>query len=87
VGTYTITPPEAPFDAAKVRDAASTGCGLLVTRYVGADRSDLRAGYVGPSTAGDWLGSDQTYACYAIPTGTEPLTRTIKALGSGPLPR
>jgi Septum formation len=86
VGTYTITPRDAPFDAAKVRAAATSGCGDLVTRYVGASRTDLRPAYVGPVTASDWLGSDQTYACYAVVAGEGTLTGSVKGIGSGGLP-
>jgi hypothetical protein len=86
VGTYTITPPDAPFDAAKVRAAAASGCEGLTARYVGASRTDLRSGYVGPATAGDWLGSDQTYTCYALVAGDGKLRGSLKGVGSGPLP-
>jgi hypothetical protein len=86
VGTYTITPPDAPFDAEKVRVAANSGCGELATRYVGGTRTDLRAGYVGPTTAGDWLGSDQTFGCYALVTGAERPRGSMKGIAAGPLP-
>jgi hypothetical protein len=86
VGTYMITPPDAPFDGEKARAAATSGCGELATGYVGAPRTDLRTGYVGPTTAGDWLGSDQTYACYTLATGTQKLRATVKGVGAGPLP-
>jgi hypothetical protein len=87
VGSYTITPENAPFIEGKVRAAASSGCGELTTQYVGAARTDLRPAYVGPTNGSDWLGSDQTYACYAMATGGEKLTRSVKGIGSGPLPR
>jgi hypothetical protein len=51
----------------------------------GADRPDLSAGYVGPTTAQTWLGSDQTFACYAV--ATDRLRGTIRSLGTRPLPR
>jgi hypothetical protein len=85
VGSYTITPPDAPFDRQKVTEAATHGCDLLLTRYVGASRTELRAAYVGPTAARDWLGSDQTFACYGMATGTAPLTRSIKDLGAAAL--
>jgi hypothetical protein len=85
-GTYTITPPDAPFVAEKVREAATSGCGDLATGYVGATRTDLRGAFVGPTSASDWLGSDQTYACYALVTGAEKLRGSVKGVGAGPLP-
>jgi hypothetical protein len=86
VGTYTVTPLNAPFDGPKLQQVVTGGCADLVGRYVGAKRDDLRGAYVGPTTSRDWLGSDQTYACYAVvKTGTT-LTRTVKGIGSGPLP-
>jgi hypothetical protein len=86
VGTYRITPPDAPFDAKKAAAAAASGCGEAATSYVGGTRTDLRSGYVGPTTASDWLGSDQTYACYALVTGAEKLRGSLKGIGTGPLP-
>jgi Septum formation len=87
VGTYTITPMDLPFDAQKVPASATTGCGNAMTSYVGAARTDLRAGYVGPTSGADWLGSDQTYACYALASGADKLRGSVKGIGSGPLPR
>jgi hypothetical protein len=87
VGTYTITPPDAPFNKEKVAAAAASGCGEAATRYLGGTRTDLRAGYVGPASASDWLGSDQMFACYALVTGTEKLRGSLKGIGTGPLPR
>jgi Septum formation len=87
VGTYTITPIDVPFDAQKVPASANTGCGVQTGNYVGATRADLRAAYVGPTTGGDWLGSDQTYACYAMVTGGGPVRGSVKGIGAGPLPR
>lgn len=70
VGTYTITPPEAPFNQAGVRAAAERGCADLARGYLGlpagASRADLRSAYVGPTSASAWLGSDQTFACYLM---------------------
>ncbi|GAA1802967.1 hypothetical protein GCM10009835_22310 [Planosporangium flavigriseum] len=86
-GTYTITPPNAPYDAAKLGSTATSGCAGLATSYVGATRTDLRAAYVGPTSANDWLGSDQTFACYAMVAGAEKLRGSVKGIGAGPLPR
>jgi hypothetical protein len=89
VGTYTVTPANAPFDQAGVKDTVSRGCGDAVRGYLGlaagANRPDLTAGYVGPTTAQTWLGSDQTFACYAV--STDRLRGTIRSLGTRPLPR
>lgn len=86
-GNYIITPPGAPFDGEKVRAAAQSGCGEVATKYIGAARTDLRIGYVGPTSASEWIGSDQAFACYSLITGTEKLRGPVKGLGSGPLPR
>jgi hypothetical protein len=89
VGTYTITPPDAPFDGAAVKQAAERGCTQTALGFLGlpADgvRNDLRTGYVGPLTAGDWLGSDQTFTCYALALGGRKLRGSIKGLGRGDL--
>jgi hypothetical protein len=90
VGTYTVTPAEAPFDEAAVRNAANRGCNQAGLTYLGlgagATRSDLRVGYVGPTTASDWLGSDQTFACFVLSTQGR-LRGSVKGLATGPLPR
>lgn len=86
VGTYQITPANAPFDAAKVEQAAKTGCTGLVDQFVGAHRTDLATAYVGPTNGRDWLGSDQTYACYAVVGAGRTVGRTVKGIGTGPLP-
>ena len=89
VATFTITPPDAPFDENAVRSAADRGCARSGLLYLGlpADgrRDDLRAGYVGPTSAADWLGSDQTFACYLL-TSNGKLHGTVKGLGTNPLP-
>jgi hypothetical protein len=89
VGIYTLTPPNAPFDQAAVKDTVSKGCGDLVRDYLGlastANRADLSVGYVGPTTAQTWLGSDQTFACYALAGVT--LRGSIRSLGARPLPQ
>jgi hypothetical protein len=88
VGTYTLTPPDAPFDATAVAAAVTKGCGQQALKYLGlpADgtRPDLRVGYVGPTTASTWLGSDQTFGCYLNTEVT--LRGTVRNLGTRPLP-
>jgi putative regulator of septum formation len=88
VGTYRITPDNAPFDAKGVADAANQGCARTALAYLGlpetASRADLHIGYVGPTTAATWLGSDQTFDCYA--SATSEIRGTIHNLGTGPLP-
>jgi hypothetical protein len=89
VGGYQLTPPAAPFQARAVVSAAQAGCTAAALSYLGlptdAKREDLRAGYVGPTTAQAWLGSDQTFACYAM--AARPLRGSIRGLGQRPLPR
>jgi hypothetical protein len=89
VGTYTITPPGAPFDESAVRQAADHGCTSAALTFLGlpadGNRADLRAGYVGPVTAADWLGSDQTFACYTLATGGRTIRGSVKGLGLGDL--
>ena len=69
-GVYIITPPEAPFDEAAVRSATAKGCTAVGLHYLGlpddGGRDDLTAGSAGPKTSSDWLGSDQTFACYLM---------------------
>ncbi len=88
VGTYTLTPPDAPFDATAVAAAVTKGCGQQALKYLGlpagATRPDLRVGYVGPTTATTWLGSDQTFGCYMNAEVT--LRGTLRNLGTRPLP-
>jgi hypothetical protein len=88
VGSYTITPANAPFSGTAVTAAATKGCGLVALSYLGlpdnATRPDLRVGYVGPTTAETWLGSDQTFGCYA--SADAPLRGTVRNLGTRPLP-
>jgi hypothetical protein len=86
-GTYTVTPLDAPFDEKGVRGAATKGCAETVAKYVGSSaRTDLRAAYVGPASAADWLGSDQTFACYAMAVDGR-LRGSLKGLAGRPLPR
>jgi hypothetical protein len=88
VGTYTVTPANAPFNADGVTRAVKKGCSDAALAYLGltagATRDDLSVGYVGPTAAETWLGSDQTFACYAMANVT--LTGTIRDLGTRPLP-
>ena len=88
VGSYTITPDNAPFNATAVAAAATKGCGKVALSYLGlpetATRSDLKVGYVGPTTAQTWLGSDQTFGCYA--SADTQLRGTVRNLGTRPLP-
>ena len=88
VGWYTITPANAPFDAKGLQAAVTKGCGDLVGKYLGQPpgpvRSDVTTAYVGPTTATDWLGSDQTYACYA--RAATNVRASIRNLGTRPLP-
>ncbi len=88
VGIYTVTPLNAPFSQTGVADAANRGCGQAVLAYLGlpttGSRADLRVGYVGPTTAETWLGSDQTFGCYAL--ADVKVRGTIRSLDSRPLP-
>ncbi len=89
VGAYRITPDNAPFDAKAVEAAVTKGCGQVALTYLGlpadATRPDLKVGYVGPTSAETWLGSDQTFGCYASTDAA--LRGTIRNLGTRPLPR
>jgi hypothetical protein len=89
VGVYTITPLDAPYDDAGVRTAAQKGCTEVAAKYlniVGTQgRTDLNAGSVGPKSASDWLGSDQTYGCYAMSAAGR-IKGSVKNLGLAPLP-
>jgi Septum formation len=88
VGAYRITPDNAPFDAKAVASAATKGCGQVALTYLGlpsdTTRPDLKIGYVGPTSAETWLGSDQTFDCYA--SADAPLRGTVRNLGTRPLP-
>lgn len=87
-GSYSIAPMDAPFDETAVRNASAKGCVGVGLRYLGlaetADRADLSAAAVGPKTASDWLGSDQTFACYLM--SSRPMKASVAKLGTGPLP-
>jgi hypothetical protein len=87
VGSYTLTPPNAPFEATSVARSVTAGCAVVLRSYLGlpadGDRTDLRVGYVGPSTSATWLGSDQTFDCYAVATAG--VRGSIRRLGTRPL--
>jgi hypothetical protein len=89
VGTYIVTPSGAPFESAAVDAAVTKGCGQVTLSYLGlpgdASRTDLHVGFVGPTSQATWLGSDQTFACYA--SADAALRGTIRSLGTRPLPR
>jgi hypothetical protein len=88
VGSYTITPDNAPFNATAVQAAATKGCGKAALSYLGlpetGTRPDLKVGFVGPTAADTWLGSDQTFGCYA--SADVQLRGTVRNLGTRPLP-
>jgi hypothetical protein len=90
VGAYTITPLDAPFNADAVRSAATKGCTDVALSYLGlpatGTRDDLSAASVGPKTASDWLGSDQTFACYVLAKDGK-VRGSVRGLGSASLPR
>ncbi|MET7420333.1 septum formation family protein [Dactylosporangium sp. NPDC005555] len=87
-GSYSIAPMDAPYDETAVRNASAKGCTTVGLRYLGlsetGDRADLSSAAVGPKTGSDWLGSDQTFACYLM--SAKPLKASIAKLGAGPLP-
>jgi len=87
-GTYTLTPPNAPFDETSVRKTANAGCTAVLRQYLGlpdgTGRPDLSVAYVGPTSPASWLGSDQTFACYA--RANVKLRGSIRSLGTRPLP-
>jgi len=39
----------------------------------------------GSLSASDWLGSDQTFACYVLTTGGHKIQNSVKGIGHGPL--
>lgn len=89
VGTYIVTPNGAPFDSEAVTAAVTKGCGQVTLSYLGlpgdASRTDLHVGFVGPTSQATWLGSDQTFACYASAGAV--MRGTIRSLGTRPLPQ
>jgi hypothetical protein len=86
VGMYTVTPLDAPFKESAVSARVTEGCAEAVVKYAGRLRGDLRAAYVGPANAADWLGSDQTFACYVMAVDGR-LRGSLRALADRPLPR
>lgn len=88
VGLYTVTPAGAPYDGEQLRTAVTTGCQALVNAFLGlsptAVRPDLSTAFVGPSTSTTWLGSDQTFACYA--RASHETRGSVKGLGTRALP-
>jgi len=89
VGLYTVTPLGAAFNGPELQTAVTNGCQALLNGFLGlpaasASRSDLRSSYVGPTTSATWIGSDQSYACFATADAT--ISGTIKGLGTRPLP-
>jgi Septum formation len=89
VGLYTVTPLGAPFNGPELAGVVTTGCQTLLNQFLAlpsgtANRSDLQSSYVGPGTSAEWLGSDQTYACYTY--AAKPMTGSVKGLGTRPLP-
>ena len=89
VGLYTVTPLGAPFNGPELQTAVTTGCQAILDGFLGLSagsqsRDDLRSSYVGPTTSATWLGSDQSFACYAVAPST--ISGSIKGLGTRPLP-
>jgi len=86
-GLFTVTPPNVPFSADGVGAVVEKGCANRAATYVGAARPDLTYGYVGPSNAASWLGSDQTYACYVSPVdgAVAAIRGTVRGIGTRPL--
>jgi hypothetical protein len=89
VGLYTVTPLGAPYDGPELKSAVTTGCQAILNGFLGlpsgaSNRSDLQSSFVGPTTSSTWLGSDQSFACFA--TAASPIVGTVKGLGARPLP-
>jgi hypothetical protein len=89
VGLYTVTPLGAAFNGVELKDAVTAGCQAILNGFLGlpagaANRADLRSSYVGPATSATWLGSDQSFACFA--TAATPMTGSIKGIGTQSLP-
>ena len=49
-----------------------------------AKREDVSSAYVGPKTSNSWIGSDQTFACYAHTDSAT--SASLAGLGTRPLP-
>lgn len=89
VGDYTVTPLGAPFNGPELAKIIPAGCQSVLDRFLGLPdgaptRPDVQVNFVGPTTADNWVGSDQTYACYAG-LGKD-VRGSIKGLGTRPLP-
>jgi hypothetical protein len=89
VGLYTVTPLGAAYNGPELQSAVTAGCQQILAGFLGLSagataRTDLRSSYVGPTSESTWLGSDQSFACYASAGST--LTASVKGLGTRPLP-
>jgi Septum formation len=89
VGLYTVTPLGAQFNGPELQTTVTAGCQAILDGFLGLSasshsRDDLRSSYVGPTASATWLGSDQSFACYAIAPDT--IRGSIKGLGTRPLP-
>jgi Septum formation len=89
VGLYTVTPLGAQFNGPELQAAVTKGCQTILDGFLGLSagsqsRDDLRSSYVGPTTSATWLGSDQSFACYAVAPDT--ISGSIKGLGTRSLP-
>jgi hypothetical protein len=89
VGLYAVTPFGAPYDGPKLQAAVTNGCQAILNGFLGlpagaTKRPDLRASFVGPTSSVTWVGSDQSFACYATASAT--MRGSIKGLGTRPLP-
>ncbi len=85
---YRVTPANAPFDGQQLATMVPNGCDAVVRSFLGlpdgSKRDDVTSAFVGPKDANSWIGSDQTYACYAH-TSTS-ITGSLAGLGTRPLP-
>ncbi len=87
-GLYTVTPLNAPFNSTALATAVPAGCDKIVKAYMKladtAKREDVSSAYVGPKTSNSWIGSDQTFACYAHTDADT--SASLAGLGTRPLP-
>jgi hypothetical protein len=87
-GTYQVTPLNAPYNGTALQTAVPNGCKAIVDAFMGlakgVERSDVSSAYVGPTSSDTWLGSDQSFACYAHTAAQ--ITGTLEGLGARPLP-
>lgn len=87
-GTYTVTPLGAPYDGKQLQAAVPSGCAQVVKAFMGlksdANRTDVTSAYVGPTSSSSWLGSDQSFACYAHTAND--ISASVQGLGARPLP-